>query len=88
MKGVVFTEFLDMVADRFGDHVADNLIDDCELTLNYKSTRPLADLAQGLILGCIAYFKEDIDIQRVDVASENTLNRACFNLVIRQCVST
>ncbi len=38
------------------------------LTLIYKSTRPLADLAEGLIQGCIEHFRETIHIQREDLS--------------------
>lgn len=31
MKGVVFTEFLDMVEDRFGDEMVDRLLEGCDL---------------------------------------------------------
>ncbi|MFT4541368.1 MAG: hypothetical protein ACI841_004585 [Planctomycetota bacterium] len=31
MKGVVFTEFLDMVEDSFGDEIVDTMIDNCDL---------------------------------------------------------
>ena len=36
------------------------------LTIIYKSSRPLADLAEGIIRGCIAYHNENIDVKRVD----------------------
>lgn len=38
------------------------------LTMIYRSTRPLADLAEGLIAGCIEHFGERIDIQREDLS--------------------
>jgi len=31
MKGIVFTEFLDFVALRYGDDMVDDIVDDCEL---------------------------------------------------------
>ena len=31
MKGIVFTEFLEMVEDRFSLDMVDDLIDDCDL---------------------------------------------------------
>jgi hypothetical protein len=36
------------------------------LELVYHSTRPLADLAEGLIRGCIAHFGDAIDVERHD----------------------
>jgi hypothetical protein len=39
------------------------------LTMVYESTRPFADLAEGLILGCIAHFGEHIAVQREDLSA-------------------
>ena len=38
------------------------------LMMIYRSTRPFADLAEGLISGCIEHFGEQIDIQREDLS--------------------
>jgi hypothetical protein len=38
------------------------------LDMVYRSSRPLASLACGLIRGCIAYFGDRIDLERQDVA--------------------
>jgi hypothetical protein len=38
------------------------------LTMIYRSTRPFADLAEGLISGCIEHFGEQIAIQREDLS--------------------
>ncbi len=38
------------------------------LTLIYHSKRALPDLAEGLIIGCIEYFGEQIDIDREDLS--------------------
>jgi hypothetical protein len=35
--------------------------------MNYRSTRPLADLAEGLIRGCIEYCGDPIRIHRADL---------------------
>lgn len=37
------------------------------LKLTYKSDRPFADLAEGLIHGCAAHFNESLEIQRRDL---------------------
>ena len=39
------------------------------IELVYHSTRPLADLAEGLIRGCIAHFGETIHVERHDPAN-------------------
>jgi hypothetical protein len=36
----------------------------------YRSKRPFADLAEGLIRGCIRYFNEEIDLTREDLPSD------------------
>lgn len=38
------------------------------LTMVYRSTRPFADLAEGLILGSIEHFDETIEVQREDLS--------------------
>jgi hypothetical protein len=37
-----------------------------ELTLHYKSVRPMADFAHGMLVGCIAHFGEAISMERQD----------------------
>jgi hypothetical protein len=41
------------------------------LTMLYRSSRPLADLAEGLIAGCIAHFGESILMRRDDIANHH-----------------
>lgn len=41
-----------------------------QMVMIYSSTRPLADLAEGLIQSCIEYFGEDITVEREDLFSE------------------
>ncbi len=38
------------------------------LQVTYRSTRPLANLAEGLIQGCIAYFDESIELEMHDLS--------------------
>ncbi|CAN7553117.1 heme NO-binding domain-containing protein [Pseudoduganella sp. LjRoot289] len=52
-----------------------------ELVLLYSSPRGFADLAAGLIDGCIAHFGETIAVTRTDLAKEGNLHRARFHLV-------
>lgn len=37
----------------------------------YTSVRPMADLAEGLIIGCISYHEENITIHREDIPLKN-----------------
>jgi Haem-NO-binding len=41
------------------------------LTMLYRSSRPFADLAEGLIAGCIAHFGESILVHRNDIANSH-----------------
>lgn len=52
------------------------------LTMIYRSTRPFADLAEGLIIGCIEHFGGNIDIQRQDL-SDGKGTSARFSLTMR-----
>lgn len=52
-------------------HLACSRPADGELVLEYRSERPLADLAEGLILGCIDYFGGGVRLQRNDPPSAN-----------------
>lgn len=45
-------------------------IDPDMMAFVYRSKRPFADLAEGLIKGCIAHFNENIDLQREDFPCE------------------
>ncbi|WP_133131333.1 heme NO-binding domain-containing protein [Legionella yabuuchiae] len=45
------------------------------LILTYESTRPLADLAEGLIKGCIRFHKQTIDLKREDLSAHGTKAR-------------
>ena len=48
------------------------------LRLTYQSDRGLADLAEGLIAGCIDYFEDDATLERSDPATDD--NYACFEV--------
>ena len=45
------------------------------LEMRYRSSRPFADLAEGLIRGCIAYFGEPIELQRDELGGDGTAAR-------------
>jgi len=58
-------------------------LDADRLELTYRSTRPLADLAEGLVLGCIAHFKEKIDLQRENISGPPAETCVRFTLTRR-----
>ncbi len=49
------------------------------MVMIYRSARPFADLAEGLIYGCITYFGEQIEVIREDLSDNGTA--AKFTLV-------
>jgi Haem-NO-binding len=51
------------------------------LELTYRSHRPFADLAEGMIRGCIAHFAEPIDVRRENLDAEGRSAR--FSLELR-----
>ena len=62
-------------------------IEDKKWVLTYKSTRPFADLAHGLVEATIEHFDDPIDIQREDVpGSKGT--QARFVLTSRERVAS
>ncbi len=44
--------------------------DDNTMVMVYRSTRPFADLARGLIEGCVAHYGEAVDVQMEDLSDE------------------
>jgi hypothetical protein len=42
-----------------------------QMVLTYHSVRPFADLAQGMMEGCIAHFGEEIAIEREDLSPKS-----------------
>ena len=46
-----------------------------QLEIVYRSTRPFADLCEGLIQQCVEHFGESIDIEREDLSDDGTAAR-------------
>lgn len=46
-----------------------------QLTMTYSSSCPFADFAEGLIMGCIAHYAEDIRIETEDVNTPENYGR-------------
>jgi hypothetical protein len=53
---------------------------DERMEMTYTSSRPFADLAEGLILGCVAHFGELLELSRESIDGESS-HRARFILV-------
>ena len=56
-----------------------NRPDDRTLEIVYKSSRPFADLCEGLMNECISHFGEDVQVEREDLSNDGT--NAKFTLV-------
>jgi PAS domain S-box-containing protein len=51
------------------------------LVFVYQSPRPLSDMAEGMLLGCVDHFGEDIELHRQDLPATDGGGRARFTLV-------
>ena len=49
--------------------------DETKMSMVYKSARPFADFAEGLLTGCIEHFNNDVTLSREDLADDNTYTR-------------
>jgi len=56
-----------------------------ELVFDYLSSRHLGDVAEGLLRGCIAHFKEPIDIVSEDLS---TPELACIRFTLQRMVAS
>jgi hypothetical protein len=57
--------------------------DEDTMIMTYRSTRPFADLAHGLIDGCIAHYGEPVDVAMEDISNEGRTH-VLFTLKRRQ----
>ena len=53
------------------------------LTLVYRSARPLADLAEGMIRGCVAHFGRPVTVEREDLAPDGRHTRFVLTAAAR-----
>jgi len=65
----IHTEVRKLYPDAQLPHVDCEAAGDDSLTVIYRSARPFADLAEGLILGCLAHFGELVELERHDLES-------------------
>ena len=83
IEGHVHVEVLKLYPDAELPTFETSRPDDNTMIMDYRSRRPFADLAHGLIQGCIAHYQEPVDVHRVDISDEgNTHVR--FTLKRRQ----
>lgn len=77
MKGIVFTEFFDMVSHVFDDNMVDNIIDDCDLetggAYTAVGTYPHTDLLQ--LVSALS--------KRSDISVRDLVNKYGYHLFFR-----
>jgi len=69
VDGVIHVEVKKLYPDAELPRFTCEELSDNELRMTYHSSRHLGDVAEGLILGCIGHFKEDITIARKDLTN-------------------
>ena len=67
VDGYIHVEVRKLYRDAELPHFTSERLDDRKLTLTYRSTRPFADLAEGLILGCAAHYGDPVAVSREQI---------------------
>ncbi len=70
IESVVHTEVKKLYSDAEVPEYHCEQLDDGVLVMDYRSSRPFADLAEGMLLGCIAHFNEPIEVHREPLDGE------------------
>ncbi len=70
IDSVVHTEVKKLYSDAEVPEYHCEQLDDRVLVMDYRSSRPFADLAEGMLLGCIAHFNEPIKVHREPLDGE------------------
>lgn len=70
IDSVVHTEVKKLYSDAEVPEYHCEQLDDRVLVMDYRSSRPFADLAEGMLLGCIAHFNEPIEVHREPLDGE------------------
>lgn len=79
VDGVIHREVRKLYPDAELPKFDHERVSDSELTLTYRSARPLADLAEGLLVGCARHFGETLHIERRTFESGPS-HTVCFDL--------
>lgn len=67
VHGYIHVEVLKLYPDAELPRFSYDTSESGQLIMRYQSSRPFADLAEGMIESCIAYYGENISLQREDV---------------------
>jgi len=69
VDGVIHVEVKKLYPDAELPRFTCEEISKSELRMTYHSSRHLGDVAEGLILGCISHFGEEINVSRTDLTN-------------------
>lgn len=69
VNDVIHVEVRKIHADAELPEFTHRYLADGTFELEYRSKRPFADLAEGLIAGCIAHYGDPVELQRADLSS-------------------
>ena len=70
LDGMIHAEVLKLYPNVHLPHVPVVESDHHRLVLEYRSDRPFADLAEGLLRGCLAWYREDAEVHREPLAPD------------------
>lgn len=82
LDAIIHAEVRKLYPDAELPHVPVTKVSDTELVMEYRSKRPFADVAEGLLRGCVTWFGERVDIRR-EALDGTPSNAARFTLVRR-----
>jgi hypothetical protein len=83
LHGIIHVEVLKLYPDAELPNFKAERLDDDRMRIEYESSRPFADLAEGLVRGCCRHFGEEIEVVRESI-EDNGGRRARFSLTRRQ----
>ena len=70
LDGLIHVEVKKLYPDAKPPDFECRRIDDSQLEMIYHSPRGMGDVAEGLILGCAAYFSQSISVKREDIGEK------------------
>jgi hypothetical protein len=89
LDGVIHVEVRKLYPDAQLPHVPVTRVDEHELVMEYRSERPFADVAEGLLRGCLAWFGERASLHREALQPDgaHAARRACHQHAAQRAIS-
>jgi len=82
LHGYIHAEVHKLYPEAELPHISCAFLRPNELQLNYRSERPFADFAEGLLAGAVTHFQEPVIVTRTDIP--NTDGRAATFILVKQ----